>query len=94
MITLGIETSCDETAVALYDSDKGLIGEAVFSQIELHGEYGGVINVAYARHRVRQHRPGHHRREDGKRQGAVREQLPAVRGHARRVEVRGPRHGD
>ena len=43
MITLGIETSCDETAVALYDSDKGLIGEAVFSQIELHGEYGGVI---------------------------------------------------
>jgi N6-L-threonylcarbamoyladenine synthase len=43
MITLGIETSCDETAVALYDSDKGLVGEAVFSQIELHGEYGGVI---------------------------------------------------
>ena len=43
MITLGIETSCDETAVALYDSEKGLIGEAVFSQIELHGEYGGVI---------------------------------------------------
>ena len=43
MITLGIETSCDETAIALYDSNKGLIGEAVFSQIELHGEYGGVI---------------------------------------------------
>jgi len=43
MITLGIETSCDETAVALFDSSKGLIGEAVFSQIELHGEYGGVI---------------------------------------------------
>ena len=43
MITLGIETSCDETAVALYDSDKGLVGEAVFSQIKLHAEYGGVI---------------------------------------------------
>ena len=43
MITLGIETSCDETALALYDSDKGLVGEAVFSQIELHAEYGGVI---------------------------------------------------
>ena len=43
MLTLGIETSCDETAIALYDSNKGLIGEAVFSQIELHGEYGGVI---------------------------------------------------
>ena len=43
MITLGIETSCDETAVALFDSSKGLVGEAVFSQIELHTEYGGVI---------------------------------------------------
>ncbi|MDA9154123.1 tRNA (adenosine(37)-N6)-threonylcarbamoyltransferase complex transferase subunit TsaD [Gammaproteobacteria bacterium] len=43
MITLGIETSCDETGVALYDSDKGLIGESVFSQIDLHSEYGGVI---------------------------------------------------
>jgi len=43
MITLGIETSCDETAVALYDSNQGLVGEAVFSQIELHSEYGGVI---------------------------------------------------
>ena len=43
MITLGIETSCDETAVALFDSNKGLIGESVFSQIDLHSEYGGVI---------------------------------------------------
>tara|TARA_B100000963_G_scaffold360001_1_gene389212 strand:+ start:3426 stop:4424 length:999 start_codon:yes stop_codon:yes gene_type:complete len=43
MITLGIETSCDETAIALFDSDKGLIGEAVFSQIDIHAEYGGVI---------------------------------------------------
>ena len=43
MITLGIETSCDETAVALFDSNKGLIVESVFSQIDLHSEYGGVI---------------------------------------------------
>jgi N6-L-threonylcarbamoyladenine synthase len=43
MITLGIETSCDETAVAIFDSNKGLIGESVFSQIDLHSEYGGVI---------------------------------------------------
>jgi N6-L-threonylcarbamoyladenine synthase len=43
MITLGIETSCDETAVALFDSNQGLIGESVFSQIDLHSEYGGVI---------------------------------------------------
>ena len=42
MITLGIETSCDETAIALFDSDKGLVGEAVFSQIDIHAEYGGV----------------------------------------------------
>tara|TARA_B100001029_G_scaffold85714_1_gene70379 strand:- start:389 stop:1387 length:999 start_codon:yes stop_codon:yes gene_type:complete len=43
MITLGIETSCDETAVALFDSSKGLIGESVYSQIDIHAEYGGVI---------------------------------------------------
>ena len=43
MITLGIETSCDETAIALFDSGKGLVGEAVFSQIDIHAEYGGVI---------------------------------------------------
>ena len=43
MITLGIETSCDETAIALFDSDKGLVGEAVFSQLDIHAEYGGVI---------------------------------------------------
>ena len=43
MITLGIETSCDETAIALFDSEKGLVGEAVFSQIDIHAEYGGVI---------------------------------------------------
>ena len=43
MLTLGIETSCDETAVALYDSEEGLVGESVFSQIDMHAEYGGVV---------------------------------------------------
>ncbi|MDA8899425.1 tRNA (adenosine(37)-N6)-threonylcarbamoyltransferase complex transferase subunit TsaD [Gammaproteobacteria bacterium] len=43
MKTLGIETSCDETAVAVYDSDHGIIGESVFSQIKMHAEYGGVV---------------------------------------------------
>jgi N6-L-threonylcarbamoyladenine synthase len=43
MKTLGIETSCDETAVAVYDSEQGIIGESVFSQIDLHAEYGGVV---------------------------------------------------
>ena len=42
MITLGIETSCDETALAIHDSDKGIISESVFSQ-EIHAAYGGVV---------------------------------------------------
>ncbi len=43
MKTLGIETSCDETAIAIYDSENGIIGESVFSQIKMHAEYGGVV---------------------------------------------------
>ncbi|MDH3326731.1 MAG: tRNA (adenosine(37)-N6)-threonylcarbamoyltransferase complex transferase subunit TsaD [Gammaproteobacteria bacterium] len=43
MRVLGIETSCDETGVAIYDSEKGLIGHTIYSQIELHREYGGVV---------------------------------------------------
>ena len=43
MKTLGIETSCDETAIAIYDSENGVIGESVFSQIKMHAEYGGVV---------------------------------------------------
>ncbi len=43
MIVLGIETSCDETAVALYDGGKGLLSNRVFSQIELHRRHGGVV---------------------------------------------------
>ena len=43
MKTLGIETSCDETAVALYDSTSGIIAETVYSQIDLHKKYGGVV---------------------------------------------------
>ena len=43
MKTLGIETSCDETAIAIYDSDKGIVGESVYSQMKMHAEYGGVV---------------------------------------------------
>jgi N6-L-threonylcarbamoyladenine synthase len=43
MLVLGIETSCDETGVALYDSKKGLLGHTLHSQIKLHAEYGGVV---------------------------------------------------
>jgi len=43
MRILGIESSCDETAVAIFDSEKGLLGHSIHSQIELHREYGGVV---------------------------------------------------
>jgi N6-L-threonylcarbamoyladenine synthase len=43
MLILGIETSCDETGVAIYDSKKGLLGHKLYSQIKLHAKYGGVV---------------------------------------------------
>jgi len=43
MRILGIESSCDETGIAIYDSDEGLIGHQLFSQIDIHREYGGVV---------------------------------------------------
>ncbi|NCX94290.1 MAG: tRNA (adenosine(37)-N6)-threonylcarbamoyltransferase complex transferase subunit TsaD, partial [Gammaproteobacteria bacterium] len=43
MKILGIETSCDETAVALLDREQGLLAHQVYSQIELHARFGGVV---------------------------------------------------
>ena len=43
MKVLGIETSCDETAVAVYDGDRGLLANRVWSQVELHRPHGGVV---------------------------------------------------
>ena len=43
MRVLGIETSCDETGVALYDSERGLVADALHSQVAMHGAYGGVV---------------------------------------------------
>lgn len=43
MKILGIETSCDETAVAIYDQDRGLLGQLIHSQVDLHRQYGGVV---------------------------------------------------
>lgn len=43
MVVLGIESSCDETGVAIYSSKAGLIAHALYSQIDLHREYGGVV---------------------------------------------------
>src|SRR5210317_1359328 len=53
MIVLGIETSCDETGVALYDSDAGLRSHALFSQVAIHAEYGGVVPEIASRDHVR-----------------------------------------
>jgi len=43
MIVLGIESSCDETGVAIYDTDRGLLAHEIHSQIDLHALYGGVV---------------------------------------------------
>jgi N6-L-threonylcarbamoyladenine synthase len=43
MLTLGIETSCDETGVALYCPQRGLLGQALHSQVAMHAQYGGVV---------------------------------------------------
>jgi len=53
MKVLGIETSCDETGVALYDSERGLLAHALYSQVELHAEYGGVVPELASRDHVR-----------------------------------------
>ena len=53
MIVLGIETSCDETGVALYDSEAGLLAHTLFSQVEIHAEYGGVVPEIASRDHVR-----------------------------------------
>jgi len=43
MLVLGIETSCDETGIALFDTKRGLLSHTLYSQIEMHSEYGGVV---------------------------------------------------
>ena len=53
MKVLGIETSCDETGVAVYDTGAGLLAHAVYSQIALHAEYGGVVPDLASRDHVR-----------------------------------------
>ena len=53
MLILGIETSCDETGIALYDSNKGLLVHTLHSQIDLHAEYGGVVPELASRDHIR-----------------------------------------
>ena len=53
MKILGIETSCDETGVAIYDEEKGLIANQLYSQIEMHADYGGVVPELASRDHIR-----------------------------------------
>lgn len=53
MLVLGIETSCDETGVALYDSEAGLLAHRVHSQVDMHRAYGGVVPELASRDHIR-----------------------------------------
>ncbi len=53
MRVLGIETSCDETGVAVYDRDQGLLGHALYSQVAMHAGFGGVVPELASRDHVR-----------------------------------------
>src|SRR5258707_5284652 len=53
MLVLGIETSCDETGVAVYDSGRGLLAHALHSQVALHDAYGGVVPELASRDQIR-----------------------------------------
>ncbi|MDN3648603.1 tRNA (adenosine(37)-N6)-threonylcarbamoyltransferase complex transferase subunit TsaD [Reinekea marina] len=53
MRVLGIETSCDETGVAIYDSERGLMSHVLYSQVKMHAEFGGVVPELASRDHIR-----------------------------------------
>lgn len=57
MLILGIESSCDETGIALYDTDAGLLAHALYSQVAMHAEYGGVVPELASRDHIRRALP-------------------------------------
>ncbi|HDX1178544.1 TPA: tRNA (adenosine(37)-N6)-threonylcarbamoyltransferase complex transferase subunit TsaD [Pasteurella multocida] len=57
MRVLGIETSCDETGVAIYDEEKGLVANQLYTQIALHADYGGVVPELASRDHIRKTAP-------------------------------------
>ncbi|MEX3958161.1 tRNA (adenosine(37)-N6)-threonylcarbamoyltransferase complex transferase subunit TsaD [Trinickia sp. EG282A] len=57
MLVLGIESSCDETGLALYDSERGLLAHALHSQIAMHRDYGGVVPELASRDHIRRALP-------------------------------------
>ena len=57
MLILGFESSCDETGVALYDTEHGLLAHALHSQVEMHAEFGGVVPELASRDHIRRALP-------------------------------------
>lgn len=57
MMVLGIETSCDETGIAIYDGASGIVANRLFSQVDLHREYGGVVPELASRDHIRRTLP-------------------------------------
>ena len=57
MKVLGIETSCDETGIAVYDSERGLLADGLYSQVDIHARYGGVIPELASRDHIRKAMP-------------------------------------
>jgi len=53
MLILGIESSCDETGVAIYDEEKGIVADVLHSQVKLHAQYGGVVPELASRDHIR-----------------------------------------
>ena len=53
MLVLGLETSCDETGIALYDRERGLLGHTLYTQARLHSPYGGVVPELASRDHIR-----------------------------------------
>lgn len=53
MLVLGVESSCDETGIALYDTEFGLLSHALHSQVDMHAEYGGVVPELASRDHIR-----------------------------------------
>ena len=66
-LVLGIETSCDESGVALYDTQRGLLGHRLHSQVAMHADYGGVVPELASRDHI---------------QRAIRQQFAGQRQHA------------
>lgn len=61
MLVLGFESSCDETGIALYDTQHGLLAHALHSQVDMHAEYGGVVPELASRDHIRRVLPLTHR---------------------------------